>query len=248
MRTRTALALFACLFVPLVAAGGTTHPAPASMPTAYRVDALDHEPPPSTTAPSTTTLAPATTTTTTVEVTTTAPEPPTTTEVEAQATTSSRPRPRPTTSAAPVTEPATTVPATTTTPEAPPETTTVVTEAPAPAPGPLCTSVYGSPAPEWLAGAISAAGWPGDQMTNVCKIAGCESNFHPTSHGSSGVYGLMQVMARSLPWSTIMAAHGWSRDDLYDPVVNLTVAHEGWAQMGSAWSSSQWSCTYALRR
>ena len=209
-----------------------------------KLDLLDHE------APSTT-VAPTTTTTTTVPATTTTIEPPTTT-VE------------PTTEATePPTVPATIrrVVRTTSAPTSPPVTeapTTVATESPAPAPvetpvpaSSLCVSKYGDPSPDWLTPAtILAAGWPESQVTNVCKIVGCESNFHSGSVARAGrsteVTGLMQIMPRSQPWSKILADHGWTRDSLLDPMINLTVAHEGWALMGSVWSRQQWSCASVL--
>jgi len=246
--TRTDRILLGVLTITLVTVAAVvprSSPAAQAAPTVPpKIDLLDHEAPSTTTlATTTTTLAPTTTTTAAPPETTVATEAPTTTEPVTEPPTDPPTTARRVVRATPPTE----APVVT---EAPPTTAVPVTEAPAaPITSGLCASKYGSLSPDWLTPAtIMAGGWPEAQVSNVCKIIGCESNFHEGSwNHASNTRGLLQIMGNSLPWTNIMAAHGWTQADLFDPMVNLTVGYEGWALMGSVWKTSQWSCATVLR-
>lgn len=113
-----------------------------------------------------------------------------------------------------------------------------------------CVALNGTPSPPWLSyQLVEAAGWPRAEARNVCRLVGCESVFDPTSVGRyrPPVYGLAQLMATSLPWSALLAAHGWTAADLLDSLRNLTIAREGWELLGRRYNApGGWQCAGAL--
>lgn len=117
-------------------------------------------------------------------------------------------------------------------------------------PWPGCKSYRtGEQSPDWLTPALlAAAGWPEDTWWSVCRVASCESNWRADAYGPLGTWGMMQIMARSRPWSVILAGHGWAAVDLLDPLVNLTVAYEGYLAIGSTFGGDGgWTCARAAR-
>lgn len=253
MSRRTRLLALALLAAAVPAAAATPQPV-------QRADAEATRPVPARQPLATTTTVPATTTSTAAPATTVPPattaatEPPTT---AAPATVAARRAPA--TTAVPVApqapEPATSAP---TQPPAAPEPATSPTDPPAadPAPteapastGPLCINLRGVPAPAWFPGALAAAGWPEAEHRNACLVFGCESDFNPGAVGPLRTVGLAQIMYTSRPWTRYLADRGATTAAdrialLSDPVTNLSIALQGWTEMGG-WTQAQWSCSHA---
>lgn len=111
-----------------------------------------------------------------------------------------------------------------------------------------CQGVYGNHSPDWLdSRLLMRAGWPQETWHSVCRIMSCESNFRPEAKNGP-MLGLMQIWGTSRPWSVSLAKHGWTSSDLFDPLINLKVAYEGYLAIGSSFAPpSGWACAWAAK-
>jgi hypothetical protein len=75
----------------------------------------------------------------------------------------------------------------------------------------------------------------GDQCGKALSVAWCESRYNPTTVGSAGERGLMQIHPVHISY---LANHGLSWDDMFDPMANLTYAYALYSSQG--WRP--WTC------
>lgn len=97
--------------------------------------------------------------------------------------------------------------------------------------------------PEWWG--FAAKWFDPDELETVDRIIWAESRCLPDVVGNGG-YGLMQIQWSV--WGDMISAHGFDRDDLFDPSVNIMwgflIAHEaeriGWCTFQPWYMSGDW--------
>lgn len=114
-----------------------------------------------------------------------------------------------------------------------------------------CTSKYGSQSPPEVNAAIASSSWPQAQWDKVCRVAGCESNFHYDEIGRNGrfrYYGMLQAQET---WRQRWQALGLTDDDMLTPAGNLkfarwlfltTNAEHGTTEQWLPSSKGGWDC------
>ncbi len=115
-------------------------------------------------------------------------------------------------------------------------TTTTTTTVPAPVPPSVPAAPHPAPVPPLparvggsLEDLICSYGW---DCARALAVARCESRLDPAAVGGAGERGLFQIHPVHAAWL------GPRWDALFDPVVNVAVAHEMWRTQG--WRP--WSC------